>query len=276
MKINNFSPKLNLYKTRAENKKSYLSQTSFVNFHSVSFKGSLAKASVEKVNFWSILKRNKYERYKIWLFNKIKGEKTEAILHCIDSKTYKDGKNLIISDNENNMLGSVILNLSRKGEREKLPKGYARLHLLTNGKREQYSGVGTTLIQASVEKSLSTDSDGKFGVYACSLDDETEPFIFYKKMGLSLLRPGLAKIDLSNYLAKLSEQQRIQLKTNLASRKINDLPPDELMSEIYRAVQDCNTANTTPYMWLNEVKVDDIWRPRIKLNPIFCKANKLN
>lgn len=255
----------------------------------INFTGLSTDKIVKKLNLPAFLQELKGEVYKITLFDKTKRENVEAFLQYADSKDAKSSKKIMIYDKKTDIIGSVGLDFSEwKEKNTNLPKNYVRLHMLENNNRKKYSGVGSAIIQAAVEKSLKTDAKGRIYVYSYNLNTDeqckkNDPFIFYNKMGFSLVKPwSKAKIILSRYTNNLSTIETTQLEKRVGTKNLPKVPPDELILATYETAASCRGCKAEEVyfdfaesMYLHDDKVESLWIPRIKANPIFTKSNKI-
>lgn len=247
------------------------------------------------------LKRIPGEVYHISLFDKIKGQKVKALLGYSNSKFEFFGvdlpreKSLILYSEQGKKLGDVNINFgewefnAETDFQNGLPKPFVRLHLLKNDSLEQYKGVGSTLIQASIEKSLRTKAKGKIYVKAYNSENmNNDPFVFYNKMGLSLKNPYGGDPDLSKYIDCASKQLNIDenqfkaLMKNVVNSDIEGLSSDEKVVAIYKTLahqKQCRVDQVRmglmDWMYLYEDKINGLWLPKIEANPLFSDSNRL-
>jgi len=282
MRINPFYQNLTTYKTKRQAMPlaaSCLTAQTTVIRPSIPFTGGPLHVHVKNVVLPSLLKKVDGEIYAIKLFDKIKNKKIYAFL----TVTADDTINYINVHGENaEIIGSTQMDFSCWKDHD-LPKNYLRLHHLENFRKKRYAGVGSTIIQAAVEQSLKTEAEGRIYVFAYNVSPRTnDPFVFYNKMGLSVVSPDNKVRDLSHYLERIPTEACSFLEKRLQGKNIETLSPDEYMLNVYKAVADSTgrkldeiRLNFTEHMYLHDDKVKDLWLPKIKANPIFSAQNRI-
>lgn len=239
----------------------------FGKYHLPVFTGLLLMEPVEKTFLPETLQDADGEIYKIKLFDKIEKEEVPAFLRFTDyNETLKD---LIIHDEEGEMIGRVWINKTPSSD------NYLRLHSLESYKHDQYLGIGSTLVQAAIEKSLETDAHGKIFVHAYNMNNKkNDPFVFYNKMGLSVVTPWNGAPYLPDYTKKLTPKEIAEINQFESE--------DRQILELYKkmaAKQGCKMDEVyldfTELMYLHDGKVQNFWLPRIQANPIFCDQNRV-
>jgi len=285
MRINPFTQNLTNYKMKRQ--VNHLAGAPAVCPHSSpSFMGSIKaftslpiKASVKNVSLPSLLQEMDAEIYGIMLFDKIRKQKVNAFLAYTANKSIKY---LNVFDKNGEIIGSTNINFSDWKSND-LPKNYLRLHDLESIGKEKYKGIGSTIIQAAVEQSLKTDAEGRIYVYAYNVSSRrNDPFVFYNKMGLSLLDPDGHFGNLSEYIRETPPEALLNLKKRLGSENIDSLSPDEYMLNVYKAIAEFTgkrlddiSLDFAEYMYLHDDKVKKLWLPKINANQIFNERHRL-
>ena len=255
---------------------------------SQAFTGLLLNPSVEKLKLPILLKYVAGEIYSIKLFDKTKKIPVDGFLGYRDIRS-TDGisdsdKLLSIYNAEGNSIGRVGLDLLNMHEHT-----YTRLHYLESTDNN-IAGVGSKLIQAAVEKSLETPNAGKIYVIASNFQNyENDPFIFYNKMGLSIIGNN-ENVDknfvvhecLKNAADKLNLSKDDFVTKIKGPKSYDEMDADEQLVSFYETVareMNCKTnaisLNLGDYMYLHDNKVNELWLPKIKSNPIFNESNRL-
>lgn len=189
-------------------------------------------------------------------------------------------------DKESKFLGECTTDFSEEVIDK---KSYTKLTNFYTTTRENYSGCGSKLIQAAVEKSLEAGDGGRIKLNAYNIEDEkNDPFIFYYKKGLSLISPNGDAPDLVEYLDnavyryKIPEKKIMEYAEKLLGKKYSKLNADEQLFSVYKAVSEETGLNLDEIrlgfgeaMYLKDDAVKNFWLPIIKANPIFSDSNKL-
>ncbi len=257
--------------------------------------------TVEKMVLPKTLKNANGEFYKITIFNKIDQKFEDAIIgYQKPVKPFgfipEGEKALFVYDLNGEKIGGVDINFldwqteAATDFTNGLPKPYLRLHYLESENNKKYSGVGSRLIQAAVERSIAVDSNGRIYLYSSNCSNtKNDPFVFYNKMGLSLSDPnGIDPKGMGVYSRKaayelgMSEDKFINQLEEFKGKPLKEMKIDERVLSIYETVS--KIANTKldkirldfgSYMYLHDDNVEKIWIPKIKANPIFAESNKL-
>lgn len=238
------------------------------------------------------------EVYAIKIFDKMQNKRVKVFLKYsdfvmtgingpvdkpVDGIAFYDGyKDLSIYSQEGEKIGGTYLNFSHWRDHG-LHHNHVRLHDLANDGKERYAGVGSALIQAAVEQSLKTNAKGKIYVCACNvINRKNDPFIFYQKMGLSVIDPRSNSADISKYIDALSESEFIALQKRLEGKNPKKLSPDDYMKEVYESLAEIRGVKPDEvhlhfqeYMYLPDSKVKEFWLPKIEKNPILCDTNRI-
>lgn len=300
MKIYTYTTNLYNTKISAENSKNnrmtYPEQNptpfqDYSNIPATAFKGHLlVKPQLQKIELPAALKNLEGSIYKVRLFDKTKGNKVPVFLRYSNFKNaetfqeVKDYKQLTIYSKSGEEIGSVNLDFSEWQSTTHLPNNHIRMHDLKNNKKAQYAGIGKTLVQAAVEQSLKKGGKGRIYVHACNIyNKDNDPFIFYNKMGLSVIDPRNNYGEITRYLKMLSEEETANLAKKLEGKNLETISPDEHMLAVYEAIAESRGCgldeiylNFSENMFLPDKHVKKIWIPKIKANPIFNPKNKIN
>jgi hypothetical protein len=269
---------------------------------STAFTGALFRPNVHKLEIPKALKDFAGEIYSIKLFDKETKKPIDAFLgYAPATKTESESQSLLsIYDKKGTKLGRVGLNflewqdnLSSKyfTDPDALTIPYTRLDLLENTAKN-IAGVGSTLIQAAVEKSLSSDSKGRLFAYAFNFQKnaKNDPVVFYNKMGLSVnkqnqtAQPSLEQFfERAQKMLNLSHDEFVKKLETLKNKKINDMAVDEKLLAVYETVaknkscklDEIDLLGLGETMYLHDDNVEKLWRSKIEVNPIFNENNKL-
>jgi len=282
MRINPFNQNLTTYKTKLQAMPlaaPCLTEQTTVIRPSIPFTGGPLHVQVKNVSLPHLLQKMDAEIYGIMLFDKIKNQKVNAFLAYTANKSIKY---LNVFDKNGEIIGSTNINFS-DWKNNGLPKNYLRLHDLESIGKEKYKGIGSTIIQAAVEQSLKTDAEGRIYVYAYNVGiNVNDPFVFYNKMGLSLLDPDGHFGNLSEYTRETPPGALLNLKKRLGSENIDSLSPDEYMLNVYKAIAESTgkrlddiSLDFAEFMYLHDYKVKKLWLPKIQANPVFCESHRL-
>lgn len=282
MRINNVTPILANYKAKQQVKSFTQSPTSCPALMPAAkrlplptFTGLPFQTAVRKTILPEILQRASGEIHEIELLDKLKNEKIRGFLRYSDyPKGLGDGKALMVYNPEGKMIGSVGLDFSEWKKAIPLKENHVRLQFLANNARDTYAGIGSTIVQAAIEQSLKTDAKGRIYVFAKNItDSNSDPFVFYKKMGLSVVDPHGNAPDLNKYLRSLPTTDMVGL---------TKLPLDEQLLVLYKKLAahigrkiDQIHLDFSEFMFLHDSKVKDFWLPKIQANPIFGESSKL-
>lgn len=283
MKVNSFNQ--TLITTHSQNCRKKTCSSNFNSSHAcfynnsdkTSFAGLFSTDAVRQ-SFYKMIINPKEELYSINLLDKKANKLFKARLKYISGDN-KDSCNLEILSEANKRLGSVNLD-SNDWAIQNFPKNYLRLHTLLNESRATYGKVGSTLIQAAVEKSLETNANGRLFVNAYNMFDTlNDPFVFYNKMGLSVINPFSKSIDINKYKQLLKKDDLKLLDEKFGQSQENI---DEYLLEIYKAKAKeykCNPDGVFlcfgESMYLHDNNVEKLWIPIIKTSPIFSYKNRI-
>lgn len=293
MKINSFTP--NLIKAKAKQQvKSFTDNPANCrafsqlpnNIPSYAFMGLPFQTTTKRTVLPEILKKLTGEVYEIKLFDKLdktKQKTISALLRFTDLVGYKNYKEIMVHDTAGEILATAHFDTA-EWKQVNLTENYARLCSLRSYKRDKYSGAGTALIQATVEKSLASEAKGRIFLSAGKSVDLNDPFVFYYNMGFSVK----GQIDnpplLSKYMKELSEKEVEHLTKTLQSKNKNleNMSIDEQIFTLYEAAAsyrgrklDEISLSFYDYMYLHNEKVQNFWLPKINANPIFGENNRL-
>ena len=309
MRLNSLTPKNIFYKLNkivCKPVKTYSQQIaprlSLSEIPSAAFSGNLVTCNLDKVNLSKLLNKIDGEVYKIKLFDKNMKKHVDAFLSYEKPiSTFGSNpefeKTLSVYDACAVKLGSVNLNFndwktSLESEfKEGLPKAYATLHMLESPENERYSGIGQHLVQACVEKSLNNGAQGRICLFADNVfDEKNDPFVFYHKMGLSVLNPKNETPKADKYIKEAAErlgmsvrrlEKRIS-KQKDSSANDNSANPNNEILKIYETVASrkyCKinefTLHFAEWMYLHDNAVQKAWLPKIEANPIFSESNRV-
>lgn len=249
------------------------------------FKGLPVIPATAKIALPKALERLDGEMYSITLLDRAK-QKVQAFLNY---KNYKEGtydyKELGIYDEMKTLLGKVYVDFSEwHSQNISLPRNHVRLHDLETHKKDQYTRVGSTIFQAAVEKSLETEAKGRLYLYGYNpYSSNNDPFVFYRKMGMTIKDPREPQPEVSKYLYDAEKRCTAEEAAHL--RKIFDdetVSPDDKILAIYHAISassgldlDKIRMGVGEYMFLPDEKVESFWLPKIQAKPIFNPANRL-
>lgn len=189
-------------------------------------------------------------------------------------------------DKGNNLLGECTTYFSKEILDK---KSYTKLTNFYSTSRDKYSGCGSKLVQAAVEKSIEAGDGGRIKLRAYNLEnDKNDPFIFYYKKGLSLISPTGETPKIAEYLDeaidryKIPEKKITEFAEKLLGKKYSKLNADEQLFSIYKAVSEETGLNLDEIrlgfgeeMYLKDDAVKNYWLPIIKSDPVFADANKL-
>lgn len=275
--------------------------TNINNTNNISFTG-LIPHPPKRINLSKILREARGEIYRIKLFNKAERSEANAFLTFEDiakdellGANLQDEKALKIYSEKGEILGFVNINSTdwQTASQTKFDDGlsipFLRLHDLEAQGNKKYAGIGSNLIQAAVEKSIQYGQGGRIYVEATNPDFyvKNDPFIFYNKMGLSLLHPDGQKPDLTPYMRKAVSSYDRDMNNGLLERierleYEDNLSVDEKCRAIYEAIatstgQDLDKIylNFYDWMYLYDTKVHNIWEPRIRENPLFSESKRI-
>ena len=265
---------------------------------SIAFTGFLFKSSVEVLKLPKSLKDFGGEIHSIKLFDKIKKQPIDAFIGYVPSTIASSATKHLLSvfDKTGSSIGSVGLNFSEWAScgpfavYAPLPIAYTRLHTLENTGKN-VAGVGSSLIQAAVEKSLTTEAEGKIFVYAHNFHDKpkNDPVIFYNKMGLSINQPlqkwqtNISKYtDKAKAILRMSDEEFTNHLETLTNKNIKDLTADEKIFAIYESVAKARNCGLDEIsllgygerLFLHDDNVKKLWLPKIESNPIFNPNNR--
>ena len=305
MRINRFNPSVIQTKCQ-KNKTSQVSVSpaispylSMGDIPSVAFRGYLPNVSVERVVSPKILNQAREGQYSVKLFNKVKNSFVDAFITHGEPDEVSYGlnfskvKTLNLYEDGGLKLGEVSISpvCEKDGSEnsENLLGNYVRLPILESRFSDQYAGVGSTLFGAAVEDILQTDAKGKVYVLAANFKNEdNDPFVFYNKMGLSVVNPLGGFSELSEYIGAAAELLGVSRKVFRGlTQKIfgvdcSDyyISPDQKLLAIYETVahhKSCRLdeiyLNFQENMYLHDDAVQKIWLPKIKTNPVFAQSN---
>lgn len=298
MRINSFNPNLINYKPMgksiAENKVCNAKPTPYIPYKqipSVAFMGIPIKNAIERIKLPWGLERLQGEIYSICIFNKNENKKITAFLNydcelnklaIFDQSAYKIGNLNLVPDK---WCKKTIYN-------NPLPFAYTSAESIF-AKNKSYANIGTNLMQAAVEKSLEFGAEGRLYVFAWNKNGDNDPFVFYNKMGLSLINPYNNPPKLSRYIERVKFQNQLsnfnfmKLIKNLKGKLFDDLAPDEQMFSLYEVMahqrkitnkpNELNeiSLNFSEFMYLHNDNVQEIWLPKIKEAPIFSPNNRI-
>ena len=242
------------------------------------------------------------EIYKINLFDKNTEKRVDAFLNYEVAKDASghamiEKNKLAVYDNCARKLGSVIINFDDWKTYEStefldgLPMPYLRLHMLKSLYREKYGSVGSHIFQACVEKSLKSESNGRIFLHANNFENfKNDPFIFYNKIGLSLVNPKGESPSAYNCINEAAKDLQISIKefkalmVELKGPDSNDysIHPNAKIFGIYEAVAHHKSRRLDEiclkfeeWMYLHDDAVHKIWVPKIEANPIFTESNRV-
>lgn len=259
-------------------------------------------ANIKRIKIPPNLSNLKNKLYQIEIFDKINNTKVPAILEIGDIQNMlgpkpDNVKMLTIYNRKGTELGKVSINTKdwqSKSESqfdEGLPIPYLRLHNLKSNNNKQYAGVGSTLIQAAVEKSRLCGAKGRIYVFALNFVDYfNDPFVFYNKKGLSVVNTKGESPCLEDYIGIAAANLKMPIKEfGELTKKVSGVDyrdfytsPDDKMLAIYKTYAKQNPCELNEidlglqeWMYLHDDKVKEIWKPIIKQNPIFCDNNRL-
>lgn len=255
---------------------------------SFAFKGSvicLAKNELlSRVKPPQALDKLPGELFATQLFNKYKNKMEDVFLNLCDDSYNKQNKVLSIFGENNKLIGDVTLDYSDKA----LGKTYLRLSNLQNHAKYCYQGVGSTLIQAAVEKSLlDKQFNGKLCLFAhnCMTAKYGDPFPFYNKMGFSIDERAGGFPSVSPYDPIIKTAKSMDLlhlfkepmsPTGYAMTDDNLRLLYEKFAEKNELPKDTVNLNFSDHMYLHDDKVKTLWLPKIKENRIFKESNRIN
>jgi len=311
MRVNSFTPNLIKPKSNCNFKgdlKGHFSEIaprlSYTEIPSIAFRSLLKVVPVKETMFPDSLAAIADEMYKVKLFSKIENKLVDTFIHFGEPDPLYYGikppndKTLRLYEPSGLQIGEVSINPSDWMTREEsefaggLPRAYTRLHYLDSSGKQEYAGIGSVLIQASIEKSLQTDAKGRIYVSAKNFhrDAQNDPFSFYNKMGLSIVNPRGESNDLSEYIGAGAEMLNIT-RSNFRALTLKTMgidysdyytSPDKKMSAIYETVanhKQCRLdeiyLNFQEWMYLHDDAVQKIWLPKIEANPIFSESNRI-
>ena len=280
MKIHSFTPNITNYKSKQQIKSFTQNPTDcpvFATQKTQTFTGIpsqanhlLAARTVLPVQLWS----KSGEFYGVNIFKTLGKLEMPSFLRYTDYQNGLPGKALMLYDSSAKMIGSADLNFSKWQSCENSPGAYTFIDFLNNHDRQNISGVGSKLIQATIEQSLQTEAKGRVFLDARNITDRTgDSFIFYNKMGFTLVNPQGKGPDLRRYYKQLPSKDIAE---------IQHLSPDEQMLAIYKKVSErrkCKPEDVcidfAEKMYLHGDKVENLWLPKIQANPVFNESNKL-
>lgn len=243
-----------------------------------------AQNSFTKTILPDILRKTNDEIYIIKLFNKAKQE-VQAFLRYSPVKDWEDCNYLAVYDHKGEILGDVHLSFTSWDKSMHLPTNHVRLFELQSYQNDQYSKIGSTLIQAAIEQSLKAGAEGR--IYVCSsniFDRKNDPFIFYNKMGLTIESPYYKSKTFSplKYLQHLKTGEKEIMIKKAESPDFQKLPIDGQILDIYKTIAalrgrrlDEISLDFFEYMFLHEDKVRGFWLPKIQANSIFSPSTRL-
>lgn len=286
MKVTNFSPNFVSYNAKQQSKTltanpsaCQVSATIPSKCAIPAFTGLPPQLPIKKSILPEALQKVSGEIFGVNIIDKLKKETVKCFLRFTNyGPGLGEGKALMIYSPEGKMIGSVGLDFSEWEKIARLPKNHTRLQYLRSDKKDQYAGVGSTLIQAAIEQSLKTEAKGRIYVHARNINGteagkKNDPFMFYNKMGLSVVDPNGKVPNLNEYLRNLSPSEAAGLAK---------LSPDQQLVELYKTLaanRRCKTdaihLDFAEMMFLPDDKVQSFWLPKIQSNPIFSDANRL-
>lgn len=244
----------------------------------------------------------KTETFGINLFDKAAQKEVRGFISYGPSEITAKNPVLKIYNDDNNDIGSVSVDYDEWNSKERLnhlnlfnyksnilEKASIRLHMLLNND-QNYRGVGSAMIQAAVEKSLQTEANGRVYVLASNPNTPAlnDPFVFYNKMGFTLMQPNKTAPNLEEIFNNCSElsygKGSISLNEleKIIQKTDKTLPIDEQVLNIYKEVAESKHCRLDEvyldfgaHMYLNDDKVQSLWLPKIKANPIFSESNRV-
>lgn len=152
---------------------------------------------------------------------------------------------------------------------------------------DRYKEIGTSLIQAAVEKSILLGLDGKLRVEAYNNRGKESPFKFYLKMGFNFSDPkksiafyeqlhkkhvSLAKTHTVGEYLNLTDSEPTGLNLGLRPQyeKMKMIKTDE---DYQNSFEEFLSGFQEP-MFLNTDALERIWLPKILENSILPKPHK--
>lgn len=173
-----------------------------------------------------------------------------------------------------------------------LPKPYSLVVTLEN-KQGKYAGVGTKLMQAAVEDSLKTESSGRLFLMAVNIQNSiNDPFIFYRKMGLSTVGPDKLSADPEKYLkyyfnnpSKTIEEIKEFNGVDFSNPRLSSDVKIQSLYEFAAAEKSKDTCSRVgsdkiyfgfnEWMYLHDDMVEKLWLPVLDSRPLLSDANRL-
>jgi len=267
---------------------------------SIAFCGIPIKNSIGKVKLPEVFDDFEGELYKIKLFDKIKKKSTDAFISFHKNWSDSGEDYLCVFDKSGEPIGDLSLNYTdwktrKVGSFENgLPRPYLSLSWIQSFENENFRGIGTTLMQAAVEKSLKTDAEGKIYSYAWNFKGQNDSFCFYNKMAMTTVEPGAVNTKIANmdtYLRRASVGLGMPANTlepikksieKFKGKSFDSMLEDEKILSIYETYahnKPCNTADIHldfgEFMYLHDEELQKKWLPKIEINPIFSKSNRV-
>ena len=307
MRINSLNPNSTKYQTNKNVKNiantsspSIAPRLSLNEIPTVAFCGIPIKNSISKVELPEVFEGFEGELYKIKLFDKIKKKSADAFISFHKNWSDSGEDYLCVFDKAGEPIGDLSLNYTDWKTRKVgsfvngLPRPYVSLSWIQSFENENYRGIGTTLMQAAVEKSLKTDAKGKIYAYAWNFKGQNDSFCFYNKMAMTTVEPGAenTKIaDMDTYLRRASVGLGMPANTlepiknsieKFKGKPFDSMSEDEKILSIYETYahnKPCHTAdihlNFAEFMYLHDDELQKVWLPKIEASPIFTQKNRV-